>query len=49
MLIELLSSGMSTAEALADYPDLELDDLLAALEFAAMVTRTRSMIPIHAV
>ena len=48
MLIELLSSGMSTAEVLADYPDLELDDLLAALEFAAMVTRTRSIVPIHA-
>jgi len=38
MLLELLSSGMSVEEVLADYPDLERDDLLAALEFAALTT-----------
>ena len=48
MLVELLSSGMSSADVLADYPDLELDDVLAALEFAALVTRTRSIVPIRA-
>ena len=36
MLLELLSSGMTFDEVLADYEDLERDDLLAALEFAAM-------------
>ena len=36
MLLELLASGMSIEEVLADYPDLERDDLLAALEFAAL-------------
>ncbi len=35
-LLELLSSGMTIDEVLADYPDLERDDLLAALEFGAL-------------
>ena len=33
-LLELLSSGMTTDDILNDYPDLERDDLLAALAFA---------------
>ena len=32
-ILELLSSGMTTEEVLADYEDLERDDILAALEF----------------
>lgn len=35
MLLELLASGMTTDEVLADYPDLEREDVLAALEFGA--------------
>jgi len=35
-LLELLSSGMSFDEILADYEDLERDDLLAALEYGAL-------------
>ena len=35
MLLELLSSGMSIDEILSDYEDLERDDVLAALAFAA--------------
>ncbi len=34
-LLELLSAGMTIEDVLADYPDLERDDLLAALEFGA--------------
>ncbi|MBI5876014.1 MAG: DUF433 domain-containing protein [Chloroflexi bacterium] len=34
-ILELLSSGMSTEEILADYEDLERDDILAALAFDA--------------
>jgi uncharacterized protein (DUF433 family) len=34
-LLELLSSGMTIDEILTDYEDLERDDLLAALAFAA--------------
>ena len=48
MIVELLASGMTSDDVLADYPDLELDDVLAALEFAAKVTRTRSVIPTSA-
>ena len=40
-LLELLSSGMSTDEILADYPDLERDDILAALEFAARLSQVK--------
>jgi uncharacterized protein (DUF433 family) len=35
MLLDLLSSGMTNDEILADYEDLERDDLLAALAYAA--------------
>lgn len=38
MLLELLSSGMTFEEILADYEDLERDDLLAALEYGALAT-----------
>ncbi|BAN01632.1 DUF433 domain-containing protein [Ilumatobacter coccineus] len=48
MLVGLLASGMSVDEVLADYADLERNDVLAALEYAALVTRTRSSVPISA-
>ncbi|GAA2038781.1 DUF433 domain-containing protein [Pseudokineococcus marinus] len=35
-LLELLGSGMTFEDVLADYPDLEREDLLAVLEFAAL-------------
>ena len=43
MLLDLLSSGMTADEILADYEDLERDDLLAALAFAARLARTRRL------
>ena len=46
MLLELLSSGMSPDEVLADYEDLERDDLLAAFSFAAHLARTRRLVPV---
>jgi uncharacterized protein (DUF433 family) len=39
MVLELLASGMSEGEILADYPDLEAEDLRAALAFAANAIR----------
>ena len=45
-LLELLSSGMTTDEVLADYEDLERDDLLAVLAFAARLARTRRLQPV---
>jgi uncharacterized protein (DUF433 family) len=48
MLLELLASGMSVEEVLADYPDLERDDLLAALEFAALTAGGQAVGPLGA-
>jgi uncharacterized protein (DUF433 family) len=45
-LLELLSSGMTLEEILADYADLERDDLLAVLAFAAQLARTRRLQPV---
>lgn len=36
-LLELMSSGMTVDEILADYEDLQREDLLAALEYAAVL------------
>jgi uncharacterized protein (DUF433 family) len=47
-LLELLSSGMTIEEVLADYPDLERDDLLAALEFGALASGRRRVVPLGA-
>jgi uncharacterized protein (DUF433 family) len=43
MLLELLSAGMTFDQILADYADLEREDLLAALAFAAKMTGTRRL------
>lgn len=41
MLLELLSSGMTIDEILADYEDLEREDMLAALAFAARLAQIK--------
>ncbi len=46
MLLDLLSAGMSTDDILNDFSDLERDDLLAALAFAARLARTRRLEPV---
>ena len=43
LLLDLLSSGMTHEEILADYADLERDDILAALAYAARLTRPRRL------
>jgi len=45
MLLELLSSGMTQDEILADYSDLERDDLRAAMAYGAQLARTRRLQP----
>lgn len=37
-VLELLGSGSSFDEILADYPSLELEDILAAIDYAAYQT-----------
>lgn len=34
-ILEMLGDGVSMEEVLADFPDLERDDILASLQFAA--------------
>ena len=41
MLLELLSSGMTVDEVLADYEDLEREDLLAALAYGARLSDSK--------
>lgn len=40
-ILELLASGMTYAEILADYEDLEEEDLIACLLFAARLTKVK--------
>jgi uncharacterized protein (DUF433 family) len=42
-MLELLASGMSIEEILQDYPDLEREDLLACLEYAAKLSSLKSI------
>lgn len=42
-LLELLAAGMSIEEILADYEDLEREDILAALSYAARLTHVKRM------
>ncbi|WP_458701599.1 DUF433 domain-containing protein [Sulfurospirillum sp. 1307] len=43
MILQLLSSGMSTEEILEDYEDLEKEDILACLSYAAKLTEVKSI------
>jgi uncharacterized protein (DUF433 family) len=42
-LLELLSAGMTHEEILADYDDLEEEDILATLLFAARLSQVKSV------
>jgi len=44
-LLELLASGMTIDEIVADHPELERDDLLAGLEYAALTVGGRPSVP----
>jgi uncharacterized protein (DUF433 family) len=48
LLLELLSSGMSTQQILADYADLEADDLRAACAYAARLSQVNRVEPVAA-
>ncbi|MBL0128328.1 MAG: DUF433 domain-containing protein [Flavobacteriales bacterium] len=45
-MLELLASGMTNAEILADYPDLENEDLLACLAYAVQLAQLRGFYPL---
>ncbi|AFZ27725.1 hypothetical protein Cylst_5729 [Cylindrospermum stagnale PCC 7417] len=42
-ILELLSAGMSIEDILADYDDLEREDILAVLLFAARLSQVKSI------
>jgi len=46
-VLELLSSGMTNAEILADYEDLENDDILAALTFAMRLSQVKPKVLLY--
>jgi uncharacterized protein (DUF433 family) len=43
VILELLSGGMTIEEILADYEDLEREDILAALAFAARLSQVKRL------
>ena len=42
-MLELLASGMTIEELLQDYPDLEKEDFLACLSYAAKLAHIKSI------
>ena len=42
-MLELLASGMTIEELLEDYPDLEKEDFLACLQYAAKLAQIKSI------
>ena len=47
-ILELLSSGMAIEEILADYEDLEREDILAALDYARRLSQIKRIEPVSA-
>lgn len=43
MILDLMSSGMTNEEILADYPALEIDDLKACLAYASKLAKVKSI------
>lgn len=48
MILELLAGGMNRDEILADYPDLEPEDINACLALGAQLASAHSPVPIAA-
>ena len=42
-VVGMIAEGMSVEEILADYPDLEADDIRQALQYAAEAVREREL------
>ncbi len=48
LVVSLVAAGMTTPEIIQEYPDLEPQDIRAALDYAAYVTREQ-VIPLEMV
>lgn len=47
-MLELMSAGMTIDDILADYEDLEREDLLAVLAFATRLSQVKRIEPVGA-
>ena len=47
-VLEWLSAGMTTEQILEDYPDLEADDIFAALAYAVRLSQIKRIEPLAA-
>ena len=43
MILDLLASGMTNQELIADYPALENEDILACLTYASKITKVKNI------
>ena len=43
LILDLLSSGMSENDIIADYPSLEIMDIKACLSFASQLSKVKSV------
>ena len=48
MILDLLASGMTVDQVLADYEDLEREDVMACLAFAARLSNLQRILPLAA-
>ena len=48
MILELLAAGMSHLDILADYPDLEEEDIRVCLQYAAKLSDVKSSTRVNA-
>jgi uncharacterized protein (DUF433 family) len=48
LILDLLSADMTPEDILSDYPDLERDDIRAALAYAAQLSRVQRLIIVPA-
>jgi uncharacterized protein (DUF433 family) len=46
VVLKLLAGGMTAEEVLADYPDLELEDIHQCLQYAAMLSDDDGNVPV---
>lgn len=47
-ILELLAANMTPEQILADYPDLEREDITASLAFAARLSKVHRILPLAA-
>ena len=48
MILDLLAGGMTREAILADYPDLEAEDITACLTFASKLSNVQRILPLAA-